>query len=118
MSTLAEFLLARIAEDKELLEREDRVYGGGGEVWTEEARARVLAECEAKRRIVEQYEHYRSTIMAYRSPRWHDAMNDQDKQNWHQAEARHAVAEDFVRLLALPYADHPDMPKDPSQPEG
>jgi len=57
-------------------------------------------------------------VTAYRNPRWRDAMNDQDKQNWHQAEARHAVAEDFVRLLALPYAEHPDMPKDPSQPEG
>ena len=51
--TITDFLLARIAEDEELLEREDRVYGGGGEVWTREAHARVLAECEAKRRIVE-----------------------------------------------------------------
>jgi len=23
-----------------------------------------------------------------------------------------------LRALALPYAEHPDMPKDPSQPEG
>ena len=118
MSTLAEFLLARIAEDEELLTRHDRVCGGDGEVWTEEARARVLAECESKRRIVEQYEFHRDQVTAYRNPRWRDAMNEDDKRNWHQAEARHRVAEDFVRLLALPYADHPDMPKDPSQPEG
>lgn len=68
---------------------------------------RVLAECEAKRRIVEQYAEYLSTVRAYRSPRWADAMNEQDKQDARQAEARHRVAEDVARLLALPYADHP-----------
>lgn len=70
--------------------------------------SRVLAECEAKRRIVEQYAEYLSTVRAYRSPRWSDAMNEQDKQNARQAEARHRVAEDMARLLALPYASHPD----------
>jgi hypothetical protein len=70
--------------------------------------ARVLAECEAKRRIVEQYADYLSSVKAYRSPRWADAMNEQDKQSAAQAEARHRVAEDVVRLLALPYANHPD----------
>ena len=80
--------------------------------------ARVLAECESKRRIVEQYEFHRDQVTAYRNPRWRDAMNEDDKRNWHQAEARHRMAEDVACLLALPYAEHPDMPKDPSQPEG
>ncbi len=147
MSTLAEFLLARIAEDeadaKAAVDRHHHpqwVVDGmgictvGGHdldsvteyVRHEEAAphiarhdpARVLAECESKRRIVEQYERHRDQVMAYRNPRWRDAMNEDDKRNWHQAEARHRVAEDVACLLALPYAEHPDMPKDPSQPEG
>ena len=122
--TLTEFLLARIAED-EAVARDWRhhrgkvsVLGGGTgyEAWCNPAR--VLAECEAKRRIVEQYEFHRDQVTAYRNPRWRDAMNEDDKRNWHQAEARHRVAEDVACLLALPYAEHPDMPKDPSQPEG
>lgn len=70
--------------------------------------ARVLAECEAKRRIVDLYAEHRSTVMAYRNPRWADAMNDEDRLNHKRAESRHRATEDVLRLLALPYADHPD----------
>jgi hypothetical protein len=64
--TLSEFLLARIAEDEE-----SRGY-------TEESRGQVLAECEAKRRIV---------IHEY------DRASGDDTQ--------------IVRILAAVYADHP-----------
>ncbi|MGW9541985.1 DUF6221 family protein [Streptomyces anthocyanicus] len=47
--TLTEFLLARIAEDEAAAERVLLDYGGGD---LESLEARVLAECEAKRRIV------------------------------------------------------------------
>jgi Family of unknown function (DUF6221) len=109
--TLTEFLLARIAEDEEQARTSEPfrlgVWRIGGRV-ERTIRDHVLAECDAKRRIVEQYADYLSTVKAYRSPRWSDAMNEQDKENARQAEARHRVAEDVARLIALPYADHPD----------
>jgi len=49
--------------------------------------ARVLAECEAKRRIVEEYVRIERGDYA-------------DSTRW--------LAEDILALLALPYADHPD----------
>lgn len=71
--------------------------------------ARVLREVQAKRRIVDACEECRSSVMAYRSPRWRDAMNEQDKHEWRKAEARYRVAEDACRALASVYADHPDF---------
>lgn len=71
--------------------------------------AYVLADIESKRRIVELYKEERSRVLAYRSPRWKDAMNEQDKAEWHKQEARHRVAEDFALALAQPFADHPDF---------
>ena len=52
MVTLKEFLLARIAEDEAALERDD-CQSLGIHVITIPAGERWLAECEAKRRIVE-----------------------------------------------------------------
>ena len=87
--TLTEFLLARITEDE-----------AGAQQWFESVRAhggiiddtyghfgpsRVLAECEAKRRIVQNV----CVLMAHRD------MYAQDKKY-------------LLCLLALPYADHPD----------
>lgn len=92
--TLAEFLLARISEDIALMHNEgllaawhtrDCGINGAGleEVWCScEVPARVLAECEAKRRIVE---------VAERFGTWEGGMADVT-----------------LRYLALPYADHPD----------
>ena len=108
MSALAEFLLARIDEDEADAREELPMPFVDSDFCLTWRPARVLAECEAKRRIVEQYEFHRDQVVAYRNPRWKDAMNEDDKQRWRQAEARHRVAEDFARLLALPYADHPD----------
>lgn len=124
-ATLADFLLARIAEDEEVALAATRgpwsvnspncaeaivsgdgatevVAGGrwGGEASVFESDgdaahiarhdpARVLAECEAKRRIVECHSLTQlesgKTILGYRT-----------------------ALEDAIRALALPYADHPD----------
>jgi hypothetical protein len=76
--TLAEFLLARIAEDEAAIRAE---YAR-----PELDARRGLAECEAKRRIVER------CIRLSKSPRARD----------------HEVAQDFLTDLAIAYADHPD----------
>jgi hypothetical protein len=99
--TLTEFLLARIAEDGAVARRgmsepaylhwgdsawEETYKMGEGEGCSEEGAAfiehmspaRVLAECEAKRRIVAQFQPSRNGYS------------------------------DLLALLALPYADHPD----------
>jgi fructoselysine-6-P-deglycase FrlB-like protein len=78
--TLTDFLLARIAEDKRgyFIGYDDR---GGSYVAVDPAH--LLAECEAKRRIVEAC----ADVLAY------DA---------------EALPQDVLRFLALPYADHPD----------
>ena len=114
---LKTFLLARIAEDEELAraaiepqemhpygdvrmpamavsEWPDAVRGYLGGPWGEHAAntnpARVLAECAAKRAIVE---------------RWDDpAFSDQGA---YDAGYTRAI-DDAVRALATPYADHPD----------
>ena len=131
MPTLTEFLLARIAEDEALARDTQSV-----EVWYTEGRdvrghrllqgvaeddpdfdedmdvftaatkrhaahimrhapARILAECEAKRRIVE-------------------ALRDRHPHFNRLQATREAVGEDqmhvlICRLLAQPYADHPDF---------
>jgi hypothetical protein len=78
--TLADFLLARIAEDEEFALRYPP---------TAAARPRALAECEAKRRIVEPW--------AYGG----------QEDNWRYGV--HAEAHEYVlRSLALPYVSHPD----------
>lgn len=90
--SLAEFLLARIAEDEaaardpQWLALEYGVDSFGRDAF----RTRVLAECEAKRRIVEL-----------------QAANDDDRHLpgfYYKAQ----MIERILRALALPYADHPD----------
>jgi hypothetical protein len=116
MSSLADFLLARIDED----EQAARLATGAGPDWRAESGtvsdpaagrtiaearapelaaciarwdpARVLAECEAKRRIVEQWRTAERESEAYASPPLGPALGYR------------AVA----RFLALPYSDHPD----------
>jgi len=104
MNDLAEFLLARIAEDNSLAAFADQdaqalrpitddltgQTDGDRRVmhmfrWSP---ARVLAECEAKRRIVEDY---LAQLNSHQSG-W-DARTPRDY---------------MLRALAQPYADHPD----------
>lgn len=112
--TLTEFLLARIAEDEAdareadsgrwLPEDKGITFEWDADDWHDDetqARlradtranqnhianwhpARVLAECEAKRRIVEMHQ------------RWDGDPND------------YGQTEHVLRFLALPYSDHPD----------
>lgn len=102
MTTLTDFLLARIAED-EAVAREAR---GAGEPRPfamqvdNDSRvsvilvhsARVLAECEAKRRIVEQFK----------------AAEDLEGNLDYDTRGAFETAELAVSYLAQVYADHPD----------
>lgn len=112
--TLAEFLLARVAEDEAKARQAAQVVADWAQWRKEDGReatpgeltlsvvdftdqyiidydpARVLAECEAKRRIVSQFDD-----VDYYLPGDVEA----------GYESAHAVT---LRLLALPYADHPD----------
>jgi hypothetical protein len=120
MSDLAEFLLARIAEDEEVarsgaertypgfeswkLHNQLNTYAFGQPAPVIASRARVLAECEAKRRIVA----------------WHrliDGLDNEDRPVRgccnciaSGAEPPYLIAGPCMtlRLLALPYADHDD----------
>jgi hypothetical protein len=91
--TLTEFLLARIAEDEAGYRAEAEgipwLTVNGRSLW-----AHLLAECEAKRRIVEKYER------ALDSRREHP----DDLATAGALLALHGV----VGILASTYADHPD----------
>ena len=93
MSDLVEFLLARVAEEERLARRVQQrtrheppaTIGGIGDVGlVGYPYRRVLAECEAKRRIVE----------------WWMAGRDGDESGYDTHR--------LLTALALPYADHPD----------
>lgn len=93
MSELAGFLLARIAEDETMaqhsldgdLDHLPSVDANGQRLFLGVTNpARVLAECEAKRRIIETcqvYEYEVTNAYGY---------------------------DDILQALALPYADHPE----------
>lgn len=85
--TLVEFLTARLDEDEAKAHRA-RVEG---EQWPS---ARVLADVDAKRRIVDSY-------------RWQIDNADRPFASERIGEAR--IAEHHVKLLALSYADNPDF---------
>ena len=111
MIDLPDFLLARIAED-EAAAREAAVMPYGeeigwiGHVFSSERDStpaqdehitrwdpdRVLAECDAKRQVVDVYR-----ALAVRR-------HDVGSIRWHEVSAYETV----LRQLALPYADHPD----------
>jgi len=99
--TLTEFLLARIAEDEWIANTASGIVAGpaqmGKDLWNfgdqrlEVTKRRVLAECEAKRRIV---------VIAVDQMRLGDEARGWD--NWRD------MAMQNLHALALPYADHPD----------
>jgi hypothetical protein len=146
MADLAEFLIARIAEDEAWARAaannngatwymhdgslnggyvtgdnemgNPRAYRGDTELWDTESGylvmhadtavfvarndpGRMLAECEAKRRIVDQYRDAKH----WNAAEWDNGYDDDGR------EYSDAIAETWetaTRLLALPYADHPD----------
>ena len=85
--TLTDFLLARIAEDEALAHR---VFEDEG-TWFSVTLSRVLAECEAKRRIVRMRQNAKAFV-------------DEVVVGMLIAKTLDAA----LAHLALPYADHPD----------
>lgn len=111
MSELAKFLLARIAEEEERAKklqeragqhrvtvREPRLLGReipGWHDWTEvqALAARMLAECDVKRRLL--------VAAAQANTMWQILGND-------SLGGYLIAARDTVKIITLPYADHPD----------
>lgn len=120
--TLVEFLLARIAEDEEdpwrgaELVGSDRIVGTAEQKALEEEErewvARILAECAAKRAIVERHatitEATRQAAANYQA--WLDNAPDPYPEVSSRAHAQDVAAEleDVLHHLAAVYADHPD----------
>jgi hypothetical protein len=113
--TLAGFLLARIAEDEDPVNRDVHRIGCG-ECSDEEFTycncdypARVLAECEAKRRIVARHRHEPTAVVIARA--WgNETRTLMDCDTCCETE-EYADTDGWcstLRLLAIIYSDHPD----------
>lgn len=94
--TLTEFLLARIDEDEAAAQQEDADFANTSLLPTYDSEhqvrwhtGRVLAECEAKRRIV-------------------DAGRAEYEDSLQSGDDTTGLAEEVLHALALPYSDHPD----------
>ena len=121
MTTLTEFLLSRIPEDARWA---DEIHREGCDHLPPQPTfpcdcewpARLLAECEAKRRIVELHDHGDQACWEMHrgvyGPGWPEGSYAVEGQAWAHPSLE-CVPErndpcDTIRLLALPYADHPD----------
>jgi len=118
--TLTEFLLARIAEDeaaaRESYEAVPPAFGAYGRLMLDAIDYliadpdRVLAECEAKRLIVERFqtllaEHFSKTA----EQRHSEAMNHPHLQHWqHHRQTEMHMLVWVLECHAAVYADHPD----------
>lgn len=113
--TLSEFLLARIAEDER--EVEDWPIEGNwglhspGQMWVDSIgrpiyapRARVLAECEAKRAAVDIAFDHMSTI----DGEW-GCCHGPDRIRAGECPGLHPDHDDLLRALASVYSDHPEF---------
>lgn len=115
MTTLAEFLLARIAEDEAVALRA-RDNAGSFAVPDHVVRfspPRVLAECEAKRRIVELHEISSEVLgnATLYGCAICDCMSDDDGE-YYVGRVDEVDGCATLRLLALPYSGHPDYDPD------
>jgi hypothetical protein len=97
--SLTDFLLARIAEDEEqALDPEKRCRVD--HVTMNTLSERALAECEAKRRLID----WSAPVSGYeRVPTNRPGVYDQRAVRYVNEDG-----EDVLRYLALPYADHSD----------
>ena len=86
--TLAEFLLARLADDEAYAR--DWIEHDADHDLTRFGTGRILAECEAKRRIVDQHKPVKMPA-GWGCP-WDGVRGNCDT----------------LRIIALPYAGHPD----------
>ncbi len=98
MSDLTEFLLARIAEDERAAHRIALPLALTGAKGAVVGPGRVLAECEAKRRIVARALTLDEQAQSLPPDSTHTASFEGQALAWRVA----------LRFLALPYADHPD----------
>jgi hypothetical protein len=119
--TITEFLLARIAEDKDraslVLIAEVDQSSGVPEIRHRAIQERVLAECEAKRQIVEQSAQAERLVMA-NAEAYSAAMRstplDQEKiaalktHGWELAGRRDGLRF-AIGEIASAYSDHPDF---------
>jgi hypothetical protein len=96
MTTLTEFLLARIAEDEDVAQ-----MAPPGPWKVRYGPARVLAECEAKRQIVANTD--KSNV-----ERWGGPLDGQASSEDGPARAYWRGQEYVCSILAAVYADHPD----------
>jgi len=117
---LSVFLLARIAEDELVAQEYGDTFADDPRfssvelhhemdfpLWLEVSTGRMLAECEAKRRIVEQ------AIEAQRAvDRWTPERLAVDTSSPLPEEARGGAYNEVLRYLAAPYGDHPDFPEE------
>lgn len=116
--TLTDFLLARIAEDEAAARQEDADYADTSLLPTYDSEhqarwttGRVLAECEAKRRIIAEHELTTDTYPVDTSPsRGVSCTLCYGTGPGESAEDLGPC--DTLRALAQVYADHPDF--DPS----
>lgn len=101
MSELADFLLARIAEDEAVARQAVDYWSGDAASQPEYDHitlhdpARVLAECEAKRRIVERYLDVKAYV-------------DRGNYDVDEYAAELSGLETALEFLTAPHADHPD----------
>ncbi len=123
MTTLTDFLLARIAEDEDAalaphasvradrLADMDRIEYDQDRGYARLGIGRLLAECEAKRRIVEACRPM--TAVAYSEAERQRAIAAGEGSIRVYAQSGpvwpHSAAEGILRSLALPYADHQDF---------
>lgn len=138
MNELVEFLLARIAEDKAVIRRlldyfegsplyedgmddmaklravqDDTGVGWGGEyVDISISPARFLAECEAKRKIVNAYQGELILRNIYQSAEARALEDDEQATLRRSSAARARGLEIALQALASVHADHPDYPEE------
>lgn len=123
--TLADFLLARIAEDEErarslqrraqdtqLTLRDPKLLGlyiPGWHDWpdVEVMAAHLLAECEAKRRIVEEHP-FEHAGMPYQAYSCRTCVNPEERDGYPDEWTAASWPCATLVLLAHPYSDHPD----------
>ena len=101
--TVDEFLLARIAEDRAAYQGLSAEQPGR---WD-----RLIADCDAKRQIVEMHLPYTDSVYNYTTC----GTCGPGIESWEMAEDLHGNADAWwsypcptLRLLALVYVDHPD----------
>lgn len=113
--TLSEFLLARIAEDeRHARETQGKTPWSTAESGPERRQywmLRVLAECDAKRRIVE-WCGEREQIYC---PEFGDDPGLPHPDRFVPGRLVHSADSVVLRFLALPYADHPEYLKESRQ---